>query len=503
VGSATIETVDTQGHRLTRGSETFASSRHSLGFHRSLAGTCRYLVPREVPNGELLRSRLEVAVASVILTHASLRVGITGEKTATPQFLDVATIDLHDHIQWIDTACELQADSDFQLLRLLESEHDRLWPDVDHRPPWKVIVVKRPQTEDGRIVLEIIALLHHAIGDGKSAAVFHSTLLKELGRGLDQHPSLANHVLTLPTRAQLLPPQEQLVNFEISWGFLFRVLWANLAPAWLQGPPLPKAWTGKNITLDPYATRLRLVLIPASTIPSLLATCRENGVTFTSLINGLVLCSMSRRVALAAGQPFTAQNNISLRPFVEKGPHSEQIPEAMTNLHTALQINLDHTAISGFLESSPTTGKSSIEDRIWQVSKSARSDLKARLATLPKDDIVGLMHLAGDWQKSWPKKLGTPRGASWEISNIGTMAGTSSEQEDGPSGWSIERSILSQCASVAGAAVSVNVSGIKGGAVCMALSWQEDVVETSIIDGLAADLQNWFDHFGRTGNFGI
>ena len=75
--------------------------------------------------------------------------------------------------------------------------------------------------------------------------------------------------------------------------------------------------------------------------------------------------------------------------------------------------------------------------------------------------------------------------------------GESQERAEATGGWKIQRSTLSQGASVSGAAVSISVAGVTGAEVGIALGWQEGIVETEIVDGVAADLEAWLGHLGQ------
>jgi hypothetical protein len=96
--------------------------------------------------------------------------------------------------------------------------------------------------------------------------------------------------------------------------------------------------------------------------------------------------------------------------------------------------------------------------------------------------------------------VGKPREATWEVSNIGVIDGGPEQRQEATEGWKIQRSIMSQGATVAGAAVSINAAGVAGGEIGIALGWQDGIVETEIVHGLAADLQRWLDRLGRGQN---
>lgn len=126
--------------------------------------------------------------------------------------------------------------------------------------------------------------------------------------------------------------------------------------------------------------------------------------------------------------------------------------------------------------------------------------MKAKVATLPNDDIVGLLRYVSDFSKHWLNKLGKAHDATWEVSNIGSIRGRA---VDGKGGWTITRSLFAQPTNVVSESIAINVAGVVDGPVTLVLSWQDTVLDEAAVKSIAEDLQNWFDEFGRKGVFGV
>lgn len=462
-----------------------------------------------------MESAVENALARLILRLGGLRVGIIDEHTNSACFVRVPSMDLQDFIEWKTVATSSPAQHDEEVLQVIQNRLEQLWPDVPSRPPWKLLVVQKESSASEDIVLDIIFAVHHAVADGKSTGVFHSQLLRELNTHSDAPPELENHILTFTQPPALAPNQDDLVPLRISWSFFLTNLWNELGPSWLKPTPPPTPWTGKPIIMEPHKLNLRLVTIEADTVGSLVATCRARGTTLSGILHVLVLAAFARRVPAEVASSFAGSTPISLLPWARLPPGPEvDLASVLTVLTTGTQTVWGAATVDR-LRSGPTTSgvEGAVEEErqrereeeedealIWSVARSWREEIKAKVATLPNDDVVGLLGYISDFEQYWMAKVGKPRDSTWELSNIGSIKGHTGE---GSGAWSIRRSLFSQPVLVASSAVGVNVVGLEGGPVNVVLSWQETVIDNAVVDGVAQDLRAWFKTFGNTGSFGI
>lgn len=482
-------------------SEHFSTSRHALGFNRGIANSCQYVVAKQILRGRSVRMVVEEAVARLILRLGGLRVGITDEDTNKACFVQVPSMNLQDFVNWKMTAAKSSDEYDQQVLHVIKCRLEQLWPDVANRPPWRLLVVQNELTASETVVLDVVFVVHHALSDGKSTTVFHSELLRELNSPSRHIPELVNNQLIFSTRPILAPSQEDLVLSKISWSFFLKVLWSEFAPSWAKPTPSPAPWTGKPVTPEPHKLHLRAVTIAPSTVTRLIAACRAHGTTLTGMLHILVLAAFSRHVPEEVASSFSGETPISLLPWA-KLPHGSDMDlgRVLTDLTTGTNRVWEAATVADIRSRFREADANTEEELIWPLAATWRNEMKAKVATLPNDDVVGLMQYITDFRKRWLDKLGKARDATWDLSNIGTIRGHSLDG-DGP--WSIRRSLFTQPVLVAGAAVGVNVAGIDGGPVNLVLSWQETVVEEVVVSGMAKDLQAWFDRFGERGHFGI
>lgn len=462
------------------------------------------MIAKETLQGRPVQSVVEDALARVILQLGGLRVGIVGEDTNQPAFVQVASMNLLDFIQWKTVTATKPAQHTEHVLQLFKDRLEQLWPDTAQRPPWKLVVLEVDTADKDSIVLEMLFAVHHALSDGKSTFVFHAQLLRELNAASGSPAELKQHVLTFAQPPVLAPSQEQLIPFKISLLFFLKLLWQEiLCPSWLKSSPTFAPWTGKPISLEPQKLCVRLLTIHPDTISSLIAACRIHGATLTAILHVLILASLSRRVSADTASAFLCETSISYRPWAKLPPGIEMDLDAvLTDLATSSD-KLWTPEVVAKLRSALDHGEATMQQEnkvIWPLAAEWRTEMKAKIASLPNDDPTGLMSHVSDWNKRWLDCLGKPRDATWEIANIGSMSGGS--PDDG-NGWSIRRSLFAQPAKVAGSAFAVGVAGIEGRDLTLTLTWQETIVDVTIMDGLVEDLSAWLTSFAATGTFGI
>jgi hypothetical protein len=435
---------------------------------------------------------LETALANVVLTSPSLSAGIAGQHTSEPHFVERPSINLEDHFEYLEKANPGPSPDahDSTLLGILEDQHDRTWPEIESRPPWKLIVIARNAvSEDGLLVFDAVFAVHHAIADGRSTALFHTKLLSELNNPSHRPAELAGRILTIPGARKLVLPQEDLVTFSISWRFLVQTLARELGPAWFRWNRPAVPWTGKPITREPCRTLLRLVTIPAAAVPYIIAACRANQTTLTPLLHSLALASFAKHLAPEEALAFRSSTPIDLRPFIDSNSQPEGSKDLFGVRVTAQSHDWGAHTITALREA-PSTAE------VWKIAADLRRSMKQHMDKVPKDDIMSMLGWVTDWPKFWLSKVGQPRQDTWEVSNIGSMPDGHEEREGENGGWKIQRSLMSQGATVAGAAVGISVAGVAGCGVSIVLGWQEGVVERETADGLASDLQRWLDRLG-------
>lgn len=452
-------------------------------------------------HGRAVQAVVEEALGRLILRLGGLRVGIIKENTNQASFVSVASMNLGDFIEWETVTGSSQAQYDARVLEATKSRLEQLWPDVASRPPWKLLVVQNGASAPGKVALDMVFTTHHALADGKSTMVFHNGLLRELNSDSPPPAGLKSHVLSFDRPPVLAPPQQELIQFRISWVFFLQTLWKEFGPSWLKPRPPVEPWAGKVITLEPHRLNLRLLSIEPEVVKSLVSTCRTHGATLTAIIHVLVLASVTKRVPAEVAPAFSSETPIGLLPWAKSAPGVDiDLTSMLSVLNTSSNKVWDADTVADLRRRVREVDDGLEEDLIWPLAAMWRAEMRTKLASLPNDDVCGLMDYVTDWQKRWEGKIGQKRDATWEVSNIGLIKGIADE---GQGGWTIQRSFFTQPAFLAGPAFAVNVTGVEGGEVTLTLNWQGGVIDDSVVDGVVYDMSTWLKEFRAHGRFGI
>jgi hypothetical protein len=136
----------------------------------------------------------------------------------------------------------------------------------------------------------------------------------------------------------------------------------------------------------------------------------------------------------------------------------------------------------GDIEESYTRSSTTLNDPHafpWSEARRSKQTLEAAVQRQGRDAGPNLLKYVSDFQQElcW-SKVGSERDKSFEVSNIGVLS-----CEVVPGQPRIEGMVFSQCASVIGNAIGISV--VTGGDGCMvlAITWQDTVVEESLIEG--------------------
>lgn len=381
--------------------------------------TGRYAVPTRLDaDGAAMQRAIKAALAAVIHQHPILRVGILGEGTANHVYIALPAIDLRHVIEW---RVPFGDDGEYMpyLLRSIEAQHDQLWERLDERTAWKLIVHKAK--ERSVRYLDISFAFHHAVGDAVG---------------------LSGDILRFKSSPILPPPLEVIVPFTVSWLYfcaviLFRI-WSKLAPSWLTSA---RPWIDKRISLEPYKTNLRLLLVPNETVTSLIAACRERVTTVTPLLHTLTLASLSCRLPAASARQFRANTPISLRRFTTREFDRANTIHCYVTGHDYL---FAASPVFEFREARQIP-KPDADTLIWKTAAEMGTSLKSKVSSLPRNDTLALLPWVSDRKQFWLGQVGQPRKDSWACSNAGSLQASESEDKtENGAGWKIERLVFSQ-----------------------------------------------------------
>ncbi|KAH8815575.1 alcohol acetyltransferase [Xylogone sp. PMI_703] len=481
--------------------EKASAARHSIGYYRSVANTATYSIPVSSLNGAVsLQAVLEAALVKVILRHPALCCGIINEDTQTPAFVRLDEIDVRKHIQYETIQATNEKEYDAAMVNLIARQHSQLWPEPGQVSPWKTIVFEPEKAfNETKKVLDIAFFFHHSIGDGLSGMAFHLSFLPALNSITNDPASISTHspIITVPNSLTLIDPIEKQMAFPVSYSYLINVLWRLFRPTWLFPDRTLPPWSGEKVTfpdnIDSYKANTRLLTIPAPLVTTILNECRRHNSTITSLLNALTVTSLA--TIIPSPQPISSSTPYSLRPWT-KTPKTEITLQ--TSEHSS---RYELETISSLRSAVSKNDAEDLISQIWTIAASMKSKLTADLATVPADNIIGVLDYITDWHKFCTDQLGKPRKSTFEISNVGVLnplpssSSLSSAAEE--TLWTISRDIFTQCASVTGEALCISVASVDGGPLAISFNWQEGVVEAQLVEDVMGKIEKMLVCIGR------
>ena len=457
--------------------------REALGHYRTLVISGEYTF--DSPGTAAITTETFIpALKYCIDIHPALAVVYKDPRENAAEFARPVSIDLRNHVSVLDLSIAKQKPDDNEnltLKRLISQLHDQPFENKDSVPPWKIVVLPLEASLQSRSRRVFIAFcLSHVTGDGRSSLAVHRTLIHGLNGGAAAYS--ADYSYATPQRP-LAPTAVEAGSIYISWGFLLAPLGGLLLPPVIakyfnlraaSAPEPPDMWRPSPMSYDEeqHHTGLEILSIDRTTLNKLLTACRSHSTKLTGVLNQLILRALSKQVpATAPAGTFVAQYAVDLRPL---------LPMISNN-----DMSVCASGVYEVLPRIDTNEK--IDERFWEGARTSTSKLAEGLITLT-DQPIGLLKYIGSLMRPWLQgKIGKPRDASYEISNLtafdpdaasDNMEEKKREQEHaGKSAtnektWDIKRMYFSQPAHATAAALVFNVVSRKGGDLVICPSWQ-------------------------------
>ena len=478
-------------------------ARHKLGHYRSLAVTGRY----SFPSGRIKIPILKSALRDTIGQHPNLCLGITFQsKSHDSQFTLLEQIAWHDVVEFHDigTKAGNEYDVDEELERVLEAQHERLWDSQHKKPLWRLVVIPRNSfhekgVEGGPQALDIIFLAHHAIADGRSGAAFHKTLLK----AFQHHSSLPRIDGIVPSNWPYQVPTTIVrpLPMEVTWSKQLsstQPLPSGSGLVAAANDPLDP-WTGPLPVDSNYKSRVLLLTIPEAAVAKLKTKSRALNLSITALLHELIIKYLS--TAMPTAKSFRAVTPYCVRRFTG-------LPMSAIANHAAYTRTWwDSEKISSLRESlNSPRGGAAMDAIMTQLGQIFQADMRKELADVEKQGpkILHSMAAVRDFDEYCAASMQKKRNNTYELSNIGVVSGCMTKKLDtrphiegdeekdlgiSVPGPCLEKLVFTQCGVVVGAPFTVNVVTLEGGPMVLSLTWQDGVVEDSLLIGLKSFLR--------------
>lgn len=392
--------------------------------------TCRYQRSAAISQSGF-ENELYHALGQVVANQPMLQASILNEDSNAAKFGQLQEINLRDHVSFKNLSCETAEEYESALLTENESCLATLFPDVASQSPWRITVL-RPS--DGAVAPnldfhDVMFSFHHSLMDGTSGRKFHELLLQALNSPLkQQEEASSNHIISFSAVQKLSESQEDAIPFTNSIPFVVKAFWNELAPSALK-PRKEIPWHGKPTDYKlPNTVHVRAIDVVPQDVEKLLVACRQHSTSLTGLIHALALVSFSRHLTEAEASTFACSTPINLRPWFgpNAGPTHKELLRCLITSHT-------HSLEGDLVREVRACNDEDLTDLIWKNARRMKSEIANKTASLPHNDVGGLIKYIGDWFTMWRRKEGGPRSDSWEVSNIGKLL----DKSEAPAKWSV------------------------------------------------------------------
>jgi hypothetical protein len=390
----------------------------------------------------------------VIDSHPILSAIPVDEDSAHPYFARLSSINLEEAVTFFARKQpSIDNGTDVELDALLQAQHNLPFKArYGEAPFWRLMILTDPAVENGT---EFVAcfIFHHALGDGGSGMIFHKHFLSALA---STPPPLSNTTI-LSSNTPLLPNLEAALPLTVS----------PPNPA----PTLPGLWCGSQITA-PMTTNFRSLRIPTITTSQFIQACRANGTTITATVPVLLACALSSLLP-PQYQSFEALIPVNLRRWL---PGSLKDTEGMGVFIDAFSQYYMRTNLSSFT---------------WDEARRSKATINSYLKTGGQEVNVARLQSVGDMRGFFLGKLGKERGSSFDVSNIGGLAGGEGGE------WRMGKMVFSRSAFVSGSAFSTGVVTGPDGCLVFGFVWQEGVVERELMEGVIEKVRCEIERLAR------
>lgn len=414
------------------------------------------------------------ALADVLHKNPILSAIPVDEGIPSSYFAALPSIRLEESVVFIERSQTFDAEdsTDAELDAILESQHNTNFKLHYGKLPFWRLVILQSATDDADFTASLV--YHHAIGDGISGLVFHKTLCDSLNAVIRSSPGQLSRLSEfIPSKGtELLPPIEGLHPLPIN---------DNPAESHLCDV---KEWAGNPIIAPCISRYKSLYLSPASSTGFILE-CKTKGLSFTSGLTAVVSATLFPLLPPGV-EGLTCTIPVSLRPWIKLPCKDTQ--GAMGNYFDAFktQVLRRHMAVPD-----------SRWPDIWSMAANISESIKNHRTNCspsgePYTAIAALKTLP-DVSLLFTSSIGKDRDAALEVSNLGAFPQPDTAEID--STWRVGRMTFSRSSVVSGSAVTINVVTGGDGAASIGFSWQDGVVEESVVNGLYGGVAAYFEQY--------
>ncbi|KAH8701388.1 hypothetical protein GQ44DRAFT_831895 [Phaeosphaeriaceae sp. PMI808] len=467
--------------------ETYQLAMYLLDQYRSTVLSCRYAFPPRLAaeSRTQIEKVIKVAVASTIMRHPMMQVGMIDGTSKTPSWIQLPSLDLSQHIKWIYLEGGDHNDFEQRVQGTFRTQLDERFPDLEtwaKQPGWKITIVRLGDTP----ILEILLAFNHPQFDGAGAKIWHEDFFEILNtanteNGAYKQADLDGDILRLPKAPPMLPTSlENLKSLPLDPKFLVKSLWEEFKPQ--------------------IFNRLSRDVSQAAWCP--IPLCRQNKTTITGLLNGLSLIAFSLHLDSTAAPAFQSSTVMDHRRNLPAAPPDApwgSCNKVVSNYVTQVLHRFNTEVVARIRSKLPATCdgnegidmSAELQHELWAVSAQNRLEIVRKMEDPLRNDIVGLFQYVTDWQKTMSDMAKKTRQFSWLVTNVGVLNGVTSEPGNDDQKWSIDRAQFGLGAEIPAAAIEISPVSVAGRGMCVSADWPDNAVDVVFGERIMADLERW------------
>jgi acetyl esterase/lipase len=421
-----------------------------------------------------LQYLIYAALAGVIRENPILSAIPVDEESPDAYFVRLPSIDLQRSVFFIKRCQPLvvaDTGEDRELDIILQDQHNTNFKsDYGSLPFWRLLILTTPGVQNQ---FTASFIFHHAIGDGVSGLIFHNAFRDALEVAYLSPSSLDpkfEHITT-SNGALLLPPLEELHPLPIQ-----------------ESPTKPptttlKEWTG-NAIHPPCKSRYKTLYLSPSSSTAFVQECKKRNLSVTSALSSLV-ATVLFGILPPTTEALTCIIPVNLRPWLQLT--RDMADKAIGTYFDAFKVQQRRTN-QNIQDPSSTD--------IWPGAHETSKEITKYLTSnsSPSGEpytAVAVFKIIPDVSVIFTSTLGKDRDTAFEVSNLGVFSASTKTGADHL--WQVGRVTFSRSSVVSGSAVTMSaVSGGDGG-LTIGFSWQEGVVEDSVVDSLVDGVKKYLE----------
>jgi hypothetical protein len=445
--------------------EEVSAAAHQLDFFTNTGFSVHYKTdqePYDLP--ELIYS----AVEQVIKQHPILFAVPVLPKGEAAYWGRLPSIDVTKAVSFVERSqpSPTTADGrDPELDGLLEKQHNTSFKDgYGTLPVWRLIILQGPGV---KTEFTAIFIGHHSMSDGTGSQVFQNSFQKALNElAASELHVKGGHNVYSDENDPIAPSLEEVHPLPLS-------------PNPPSAAPLPNDWTGGPVAI-PCKTRYASLSLPPTALKALAPEWRKLKIAQAAAIPAIIASLLYKQLpshfeALTLNLPVSLRND--LPPHLVEGK--------LGNYIDAFKVKLPRHK-----PSSDASATSVDPEEVATYARKVSAETRGYFAnTSPTGEAytnIAFFRFIPDLGAAIHGTLGTARGESFEVSNLGTFT-----EPAGSKPWRAGKVLLGRCAYAAGGPLVVCVitgeENVGGG-----FTWQEGAVADAIVENVLEGVRAYF-----------